>query len=283
MKKLNYILLFVSFLFATQNIMSQGMTCSDLPPNPSCGGLDFPAGVNSGDAMVSNPGNNYDCLLTTPNPAWFYFMIDQGGDLTFNINSMQGEDIDYAIWGPFADVNDAVAQCDTYGTPVACSYSSTSMEIANLPGVVSGQVYALLITNFSNQPNDIELIESGTATTDCSIVPTGPALIPTMSEWGLFLFALLILTLGLVSIANMNTKLALTNSSINNQVNMPFHIPFDKAGFNKSLPFACALAVLGFGVIYIFWGEIIATDLIGMAIAIPMVTYIIYLINSLKK
>ena len=67
---------------------------------------------------------------------------------------------------------DAVANCNSYPLPVDCSYSSSSIEQANVIGTLPGEVYVLLVTNFANSVQSITVSDapSNTATTDCSIV-----------------------------------------------------------------------------------------------------------------
>jgi len=131
----------------------------------------FTAQSNGTEASVVNPGNNYDCLSTSPNPSWYYLEIATGGNLAIDITA--GSDIDFAIWGPFVDLPTAVANCDSYGVPLDCSYSTSAVEQANVTGVVAGEVYVLLVTNYANTVQTITVDEAGsnTASTDCSIVP----------------------------------------------------------------------------------------------------------------
>lgn len=142
-------------------------------PDPICSGspITFTAQANGTEASVVDPGNNYDCLSTSPNPSWYYLEIDNSGDLAIDITA--GSDVDFAIWGPYADLAAAVANCGTHGVPVDCSYSTAAVEQANVAGAVAGEVYVLLVTNFANTVQTITVSDapSNTATTDCSIVP----------------------------------------------------------------------------------------------------------------
>ncbi|MCH2223866.1 MAG: T9SS type A sorting domain-containing protein [Crocinitomicaceae bacterium] len=141
-------------------------------PDPICSGtpITFTAQSNGTTASTVNPGNNYDCLSTTPNPSWYYLEIDTGGDIAIDITA--GQDIDFALWGPYANIPAAVAACNAYPTPIDCSYSTASTEQANVTGVVPGEVYVLLVTNYAAVTQTISLNEAGsnTATTDCSIL-----------------------------------------------------------------------------------------------------------------
>ncbi len=136
-----------------------------------CGGETIVAGVDiPDDADVTDPGIDYGCLLSTPNPAWFYFEISSPGDLAITIDSDTNVDIDYALWGPFSSLAAATSQCD-YGAPVDCDYTTADGGTATTNCAQAGDVFILLVTNFSNTANNISIDESaGTATTDCSVV-----------------------------------------------------------------------------------------------------------------
>jgi len=139
----------------------------------------FPAGVNQTDANITYPGNNYNCLASSPNPAWYYMEIDQPGTLDINMTNSSGVDIDFILWGPYTSYANAMTYCNNFGnatsgsninTVVDCSFSTAATETANIANAQTGEVYILLITNFSNTATNITFNGSGTATTDCSIV-----------------------------------------------------------------------------------------------------------------
>lgn len=141
-------------------------------PSPICTGtpINFTANSGSPAATTLNPGNNYGCLLTSPNPSWYYLKIATGGNLVVDITA--GSDVDYAMWGPYSTLAAGQAQCNAYGAPISCSYSTSATEHAIINGVIAGQVYILLVTNYANTVQTININQSpsNTATTDCSIV-----------------------------------------------------------------------------------------------------------------
>jgi hypothetical protein len=141
-------------------------------PDPICSGspITFTAQANGSNASIANPGNNYSCLFTSPNPSWYYLEIATGGNLAIDITA--GSDIDFELWGPFPNLANAIGNCDSYGVPIDCSYSVAAIEQANANGVVAGEVYVLLVTNYANtiQTITVENAGAGTATTDCNIV-----------------------------------------------------------------------------------------------------------------
>ncbi|GAB5416941.1 MAG: hypothetical protein Crog4KO_18080 [Crocinitomicaceae bacterium] len=141
-------------------------------PDPICSGtpINFTANTGAPSAHQTNPGNDYGCLASTPNPSWYYLEIDNGGNLVIDVSA--GSDVDFAIWGPYADLNDGVASCNNHAAPEDCSFSTSEVEQVNLSNVVNGEVYVLLVTNYANTIQNINVNNNGgTATTNCGIVP----------------------------------------------------------------------------------------------------------------
>ncbi len=118
----------------------------------------FPAGVGQPAAPA---GNNYDCLFTQPNPAWFTMTISNNGNVDFFLDNTNNEDIDFIVWGPFPSEAAASTACGNLGNGgatggvVDCSYSGVSLEQVQIPNAQAGEVYVLMVTNFSNQPTNI--------------------------------------------------------------------------------------------------------------------------------
>ncbi len=148
-------------------------TCTVQTPICSGSPISFTANTGGSPASSVNPGNSYGCLSTSPNPSWYYLEISSGGTLIVDITA--GSDVDFAIWGPFANVSAGTAACNSYTAPLDCSYSTSAVEQVNLAGVLPGQVYVLLVTNYANTVQTITLDNAGgTATTNCAIVmPVG--------------------------------------------------------------------------------------------------------------
>ena len=150
------------------------ITCAQQQPICSGSAINFTAS-NSGTS--AEPGNNYGCLYTYPNPSWYYMEIANPGNLAINISA--ASDIDFALWGPYANLAAAQASCTSYPAPLDCSYSYVSTEQANIIGAQTGQVYVLLVTNYANTIQTITVNPAGgsTATTNCAIVPLGVELL----------------------------------------------------------------------------------------------------------
>lgn len=146
-------------------------TCSQISPICSGSPVTFPALSGGSSAEVCDPGNNYSCLDTSPNPSWYYLEILNPGNLAINVSAQS--DIDFAFWGPFANLTAARSSCGSMGQPIDCSYSTSATEQANANSAVAGKVYVLLVTNYANTPQTITVATASgsTATTNCGIVP----------------------------------------------------------------------------------------------------------------
>lgn len=159
---------------ATNALPPTGNTvCATQTPICSGSPITFTANTGGTQANQANAGNAYGCLVTSPNPSWYYLQIATGGNLVVDISA--GSDVDFALWGPFASQAAGAAACNSYAAPISCSYSTAATEHVNVAGVTPGQVYVLLVTNYANTIQNINVNNAGgTATTNCSIVlPVG--------------------------------------------------------------------------------------------------------------
>ncbi|WP_339889469.1 T9SS type A sorting domain-containing protein [uncultured Flavobacterium sp.] len=120
---------------------------------------------------------NINCLFTTPNPNWFYFQVNETGNLSGVITQVtsggSGIDIDYSLWGPFTAQELATSCGSLYDFPdgninipnnvIGCSYSAASVEQISIPNAIAGQYYIILVTNFSNQVGVVNIELNGAA------------------------------------------------------------------------------------------------------------------------
>ena len=141
--------------------------------DPFCtdnGMYEFPAGVNAGSGET---GPDYDCLYTTPNPAWYYMQIDQPGEMDIYMYSTPAVDIDFCCWGPFDDPTSPCPNGLTEDKVVSCSYSANPTEHCMIPATAqTGEYYILVITNYSNQACNINFSAvAGAGSTNCGILP----------------------------------------------------------------------------------------------------------------
>ena len=130
----------------------------------------FPAGTDSGSG---ESGPDYDCLYTTPNPAWYYMRMGIPGSMSIHMFSTPSYDIDFCCWGPFSDPESPCPNGLVDSKVVSCSYSALHEETCVIPNTAqTGEYYILVITNYSNKECDITFSKtSGSGTTDCSIMP----------------------------------------------------------------------------------------------------------------
>ncbi len=138
-------------------------------PNPLC--ADAPAVYAANTTGTAEAGNDYGCLSTQPRPSWFYLEVDTDGDFYFSLNNTV--DLDFALWGPFADYATATAACGSLSAPIDCSYvGGSTVETPQITGALAGEVYLLLVTAYSSTPTTFSVTsEAGTTgTTNCAIV-----------------------------------------------------------------------------------------------------------------
>ena len=125
--------------------------------NPMCdAAISFPAGTTGS----AEGGNNYGCLSSQPVPAWFWIQLGSTGSVNLSFTNSANKDIDYAMWGPFNSISAAKSSCGGLGAPVQCSYSGSATESASVSGS-AGQVFLLLVTNFSRVATNITVTKTG--------------------------------------------------------------------------------------------------------------------------
>lgn len=149
----------------------QNNTCATAEPFCTDNGLyQFPAGVNAGSG---ESGPDYNCLYSTPNPAWYYMQIANPGNIDIYMYSTPSHDIDFCCWGPFADPSTPCTSGLTQDKVVSCSYSVNPTEHCMIPATAqTNDYFILIITNYSNQSCNISFSKvGGTGTTNCGILP----------------------------------------------------------------------------------------------------------------
>ena len=137
------------------------------------------------------------CLYTTPNPSWNILQIGESGTIDIQIvqntqfdengNAVgNGLDVDFVLWGPFDSsenfCEDGVldqgcpnpGNCPNntsnpnfypYGNIVDCSYSIYSVENLTIENAQAGEIYVLLVTNYSNQSGIIQIEQTNAGET----------------------------------------------------------------------------------------------------------------------
>lgn len=155
--------------------------------------------VSSNIIGIPNTGQ-IACLFTAPNPTWNIIQIGDPGLIEIQIaqtdESGNGIDVDFVLWGPFSSLEDVCNGLDNgcptpgdcpnnttnpnfypFGNIIDCSYSFVSTENATINNAQTGEIYILLVTNFSNQPGTISISQtnagvgsSGTITAEIEAV-----------------------------------------------------------------------------------------------------------------
>ena len=173
------------FLSGTGISFSQGDRCGSI--QPFCAGTTEFVFQNSsrvnGNVAGAESGPNYGCLETQPYPAWFYLQIEEPGNLDFQIRQTvnpdgSGEllDVDFIAWGPFQEDEGFCGNNSlTAQNTVNCSFSPSAIETFSINNALRGEIYVVLITNFSEAAGYISLQQTNTSSptageTDCSIV-----------------------------------------------------------------------------------------------------------------
>lgn len=166
-------------------------SCDCFAAEPFCAPTDGSPLVfdNVSDGSSAPPGIDYDCLGSQPDPVWFYLVVEESGDLDFQIvQSTQLDDagfpdqnnglidVDFLVWGPFDDPANGCSNL-VPETQVDCSFSAAPIEQMFIPGAVAGEVYVVLITNFNGSPGFISLGqtnfgEPGGGSTNCDFIFT---------------------------------------------------------------------------------------------------------------
>lgn len=176
-------LLFMTFgLLTADRASAQPQSPCDANPFCSDSAYVFP-NATSGNLP---PGVALGCLGSAPFPIWYWMQIGTAG--TIEITMVQTGpggaqlDIDFSIFGPFTDLPTGCAAILAGAAPIQCSYSGSFTETIGLglpggvpantpPAAQVGEVYIVLLTNFSQDPGTISFSQTdGTGSADCGIV-----------------------------------------------------------------------------------------------------------------
>jgi hypothetical protein len=159
------ILLFLIISSAVAQAPYPDTTCS--LASQICSGQTYEYTAWTGSHYAQS-GPSYGCLNQQPDPAWFYFMAGNSGNVTIHMSSTPCKDIDYICWGPFDSLQAGCNGGLTADKILSCSYSSACVENCTLLSMVTGKCYILLITNFSTQSCTISFSQvAGTGIMQC--------------------------------------------------------------------------------------------------------------------
>lgn len=176
MKKSFKSLLILVFIINIK-VFAQGgaSSCAELVSNPTA----YQSCATSIPFSSSTGGNgenfNSSCIPTQyVGPTWFFLEIDTPGNVTLQISQQNlagiGTDVDFVIWGPFSDLNNICSQLNT-STEVDCSYSNASIETVSIPNSNAGDLYVIVIDNYSGEAGNITVSQTGgTGSTNCDFL-----------------------------------------------------------------------------------------------------------------
>ncbi len=108
-----------------------------------------------------------NCLNTAPNATWFYFEVNQDGDINTQITGANtttgsGLDIDVIVFGPLVSLDCIYIMNNLGSLPVPyCNYSTSGVNPISISSAQSGEVYVIVVTNFSNQSGEAEFLDQG--------------------------------------------------------------------------------------------------------------------------
>ena len=169
--------LLILFLLVSTKTFSQGgaSSCAELAANPTA----YQSCATSVPFSSSVGGNgenfNSSCIPTQyVGPTWFFIEIDSPGNVTLQISQRNlagnGTDVDFVLWGPFQNLNNICNQLIP-ANEVDCSYLPDNVETVTIPNSNAGDLYVIVIDNYSGQPGNITVSQTGgTGSTNCDFL-----------------------------------------------------------------------------------------------------------------
>src|SRR5699024_2223283 len=176
--------------------------CPPLPcieADPFCADEDedftFPNSVDTGQPVE---GPDYGCFSSQPNPVWYFLQIQDPGVIEIEIGQYSPGsdtpdlDVDFVMWGPFDSLDEGCAELMDGVAPIQFGYSADYTETIGIgteggsvlggcdgtstpPPAENGQIYIILITNYSNDEGFIKLNQENAddpdaGSTNCNMV-----------------------------------------------------------------------------------------------------------------
>ena len=169
--------LLILFLLVGTTPFSKGgaSSCAELAANPTA----YQSCATSVPFSSSVGGNgenfNSSCIPTQyVGPTWFFIEIDSPGNVTLQISQQNlagiGTDVDFVLWGPFQNLNNICSQLIP-ANEVDCSYLPDNIETVTIPNSNAGDLYVIVIDNYSGQPGNITVSQTGgTGSTNCDFL-----------------------------------------------------------------------------------------------------------------
>ena len=223
--------------------------------------------------------------------AWY---DHQGGAVTFRFNSNTGEvqategyGLTICAPGAFSGWNNAASMVNNGGNlfcyviPNAGTYEWKPTFCGRWdswqPGSGERSTNAANWSITTHQPNTQFCITYDVATGQVSEAQVFA--VPTMGQWAMIIFTLLMVTLGMVIVRQSQTTLA--GAGTQGFSLSIHHLPFDKVLFNKALLVSGFTLVVSFTTAVLLFGyEMTNADVPGSLLALPLVAYIVVLLKN---
>ncbi|MCG2610743.1 T9SS type B sorting domain-containing protein [Flavobacterium sp. SM15] len=189
MKRIGNQLILFFLLFFICNVFAQrgAPSCAELEANyqqyQSCASnVPFPnsTGGNTESFQTSCIGQAFQ------GPTWFFIQIQNTGPITLQISQTgtdgSGTDVDFVLWGPFSNLTNICSQLNQT-VETDCSWLPDSVELVDIPNAVTGELYVLLVDNYSNVPGEIQITQiGGTGSSNCDFLSSVKILDNTQAE-----------------------------------------------------------------------------------------------------
>ncbi len=184
----------------SDGIQNQGETavdcggpCAPCPSSPQdCEGAIIVCSNNSFSGNSDGLGDfdeldvtNEGCLNGENQSSWYYVNVGTGGTLEMDINPVAADDYDFAIWGPYTSAT-AASNCSPTEQPLRCSWAAGNGNTGLGNGATdtsegaggddwvspintsAGDIFILLIDNFSETNDPFDLNWGGSTVLDCT-------------------------------------------------------------------------------------------------------------------
>ena len=157
------------------------------------------------------------------------------------------------------------------------SIGATSHTFVGVVMPANGLPISLSATFSANPTCTLTNSNAGTAPASCS--PLAPT-IPTMSEWGLILFALVVFTLSVVFGTQQQRALAMSGAEGQVSEGIRQRLPFDRAGYFKVLPWVyLGIAAVFTLAVTLFGYEMTGADVPGSLLSGGVIAYLIHFVR----
>ncbi len=244
------------------------------PSAASIGMNDITATYTPTAVVGDNPGTIADCVTS------LQVMIDVQ-------SCVCEEEINYNV---------AAVGCDMTGTSIELQQTDGT-PITTLPlGVDGGSGtfglqacgnYQVVITGapacYTDAGGDVgpRLLTTDGSGSENVFFSSNATDIPTLSEWGLILLALMLMSYGTLGVVASSTQI-----SLNGNMNIPntrLQLPFNKEVLVHTLMITAIIAAIGFVGSLSLYGAIFMSDIIGVSFAGPVFAYLLHLLWLVQK